>query len=276
MRNAPLIFLVFVSLLLSACKKDIFSNGPTIEEDRIIEGAFRTIELKDNVDVNLVHQEEGNPQNHTRIHITTGENLMSKIRTEIHGDTLTISNENRFNWLRPYDYPLEITVAYDSIQTIIFNSNGDLNTDSIPGVMANDEGNALSTVYLFVEGGSGDINLSVQCQRLYTNYQFGTASVTLNGDARIAYTSTSYNCHGPIKAQTLETNIHYIYAYGTNNITVKAFHEINANNHNNGSVYYLTYIGQTWSNYSQSYVDIDCPEVVTAYGNNIYPLDPDQ
>ena len=275
MRKAPLLFLVFANLLLNSCQKDIFSNGPEVEEDRLIEGSFQVIELNDNVDVNLVRDTDSY-DGYTHIHILTCENLMSRIRTEIHGDTLTISNKNRFNWLRPYDYPLVATVAYNSIYKILFNSNGDLTTDSLTGVMSNEEGNELSTLLLFVEGGSGNINLSVRCQRLYTNYQFGTSYVTLNGDARIAYTSTSYNCHGPIHAETLETNIHYIYAYGTNDITAKAFHEINATNQNNGSVFYLNYIGKRWNNYTQSYDEVPCPEVVTTNGKNIFPIDPDQ
>lgn len=277
MQRALPIFLAFVSLLLSSCGKDVFfSNGPTIDEDRSVEGIFQVLEMYDNVDVKLIQRNGQGDPGCTPIHVQTGENLMPNIHTEIHGDTLTIRNDNILNWMRPYDYPLSVTVYYDSIYKIVFNSNGNLQTDTILGVSSATKDEALSTVRLSIEGGSGNIDLNVNCRRLHINYEFGTACLTAKGDARIAYTSTSYNSHGPIDALGLETNIHYIYAYGTNDIKAKAFHEIHARNKNNGSIYYLKYIGERWSYQIHDFEDVHCPEVVTLDGSNIYSIESDQ
>lgn len=275
-RALPLLFLAFVSLLLCSCKKDIFfSNGIVVEEDRKVEGDFRVVELCDNINVKLLHRTDQMTPGH--IHVRSNENLMPYLTSEIHGDTLTIRNENILNWIRPYDVTLEMTVYYDSINKIVFNSNGILTTDSITGTIEyNEEGRPYHSLRLFVESGSGDVNLSVQCYQLHTNYDYGTATVKLKGDARIAYTSSSYNCHGPIDATALETNIHFVYAYGTNDISVKAFHEVSATNHNNGSIYYLTYTGLRWNYATQSYDEISCPEVISANGHNIRPIHSDQ
>lgn len=276
MQRAPLLFLAFVSLLLTSCGKEIFfSNGELTDENRQLEGSFKVIEMYDNVNVNLTHRTPTQASGHTFIHLCTGENLLPNISTEIHGDTLTIRNENILNWIRPYDITLDMTVYYDSIQEIIFLSNGNLKTDTLRGYLMPDI-DTLSHLYLNIEGGSGDIQLLTHCRRLHTMYNFGTSTLTLKGDARIAYTSTSYNCHGPIDATALETNIHYVYSYGTNNIKVKAYHEVNASNQNNGFVYYLQYTGQRWNNTTQSYEPISCPELVNLSGDNIYPFTLDQ
>lgn len=273
MQRAPLLFLAFVSLLLSSCGKEIFfSNGDTKDEIRRLEGGFSVIEMYDNVNVHLKHRADTMAPGLTHIYLRTGENILPNITTEIHEDTLTIHNENILNWLRPYDITIDMTVYYDSIREIIFLSNGDLRTDTLRGYMMLDL-DTLPHLYINVEGGAGDIQLLTHCRRLHTTYNFGTATLTLTGDARIAYTSASYNCHGPIDATGLETNIHYIYSYGTNTIKAKAYHEINANNHNNGYVYYLKYTEQLWNETSQSYSSVSCPEIVNVNGDNIYPFE---
>ena len=275
MQRVPLLFLAFVSVLFSSCGKDLFfANGPIVEEDRQIEGIFQVIELYDNVNVNLLQRTEEMVPNQTHIHLRASENLLPKITAEIHGDTLTIRNKNNLNWLRPYDFTLDMTVYYDSIREISFLSNGKLTTDNLRGCVL-PEVDTLSHLYLYIEGGSGDIQLLTHCRRLHTTYDFGTATVTLKGDARIAYTSSSYNCHGPIDASALETNIHYIYAYGTNDIKAKAYYEINATNQNNGSVYYVTYTEEYWNNSTGHFQTVHCPQLVNANGHNIYPLDTD-
>ena len=156
MRNTNHIFLVFFSLLLCSCGKDIFSNGPVVEEDRTVHGNYQVIELLDNVDVTLIHRKEEMTPGH--IHLRTCENLIEKIGTEIHGDTLTISNNNKFNWLRPYDYPLYMTVYYDTVKEIIFNSNGNLSTDTLYGYTRPDI-DSLSHLFVNISGGSGDVKV---------------------------------------------------------------------------------------------------------------------
>ena len=125
-----------------------------------------------------------------------------------------------------------------------------------------------------MKGGSGDIDLLTRCDRLHTNYEFGTAAVTFKGDARIAYTTTSYNSHGLFDASELETNIHYVYASGTNITKAKAFHQIQIDNRNNGVNYYVEYTGKkTVYQYDsvqhcsvQTTIDVTCPEIVSFNG----------
>ena len=242
------VLLALISLILCSCSKSPFLNGAIMEETRYIEGNFTVLEVEDNVNVKLVH--DLNPSDKIKTHIRANENLIDELSMDIHGDTLTIQNNNSFNWLRPYNCTLETTVYYDSIKKIVFNSNGILQSDILRGCSINDtvfeEDGSLTIsqrthLYLQIEGGGGDVNLLVNCDRMHTNYEWGTATVNLKGSTGIAYTSTSYNCHGPIDSQEMESNYHYIYSYGTNKVIVKAFHEVNAHNFNNGIVCYLRY-----------------------------------
>lgn len=278
MKRVPTVLLVLISLLLCSCSKDIFfSNGPTTQTIRMVPGRFRFIEMYDNVDVKLVHSDGTGNDSTTLVKITTGENLVPAITTEIHGDTLFIRNENVLNWIRPYDYPLETIVYYDTLYKIVFNSNGNLSSDTLRGYnrpTSDTVNHFLSHLYLRVEGGSGDIKLLTHCDRLHTNYEFGTSAVTIEGDARIAYTTTSYNSHGLFDASRLETNIHYVYASGTNITKVKAFHQVQIENNNNGVNYYIEYPGtKTTYQYEPSLhtnvpvtLDVTCPEILSFNG----------
>lgn len=250
--------LAYISLLLCSCAKSPFSNGPIQQETRRLNGVFRVLEINDDVDVELRHQQTATHDTITKVALMANANLIDKLITEIHGDTLTISNNNSLDWVRPYDATIKATVYYDTINTLIFNSNGRLRSDTIRSTNPN--------FCLQVEGGSGDIDLNIDCERFHTEYDWGTATVKLRGRTGLAYTSASYNCHGPIDAQELETTYHYIYCYGTNRIIAKAFTEINAINGNNGVVCYVRYhtLKQetVWGHYDENHVWIPAYEVM--------------
>lgn len=263
--------LASISLLLCSCAKAPFSNGVVKQETRQVPGIFHVLEMNDDVDVSLVHQPNLSNDTTTKVALEVNENLLENIITKIHGDTLTISNDNHLEWIRPYNSTIKATVYYDSITTIIYNSNGRLDSD----IIHSDDGR----IDLQVEGGSGDINLHIDCERIHTNYEWGTATVKLHGNVTIAYTSTSYNCHGPIDAQELETNYHYIYSYGTNKVIAKAFTEIDGTNGNNGIICYVRYHTirdeMIWGHYNEDniwvpaqmiQVNHSCPKRIVYHG----------
>lgn len=261
MRSLRNQFLACISLLLlCACAKSPFSNGLSSTKNGQVDDHFRVLVANDNVDISLQHATETHPAGSYLV--TAGDNIIDKILVEhptyktdtgtiTYYDTVLIHNDNRFNWLRPYDTEIKVTLYYDSIREVIFNSNGNLQSDVLYGVAepgttttVNNEGDTITTntllyhLYVNVTGGSGDLNLRVQCDRLNTNYIFGTARVILKGRCPITYTYTSYNSHGPTDARDLWTNYHYIYHYGTNIVYAFAKHQIDANIYNNGVIRY--------------------------------------
>lgn len=271
MQKLEYVLLVCVSTLLYSCGKAPLTNGDTITQLGTIDSTFRVVMLYDNVDIVLRHADD----NHAKgsYQITTGANLINNIKIEnpIHAqdtsyDTITIRNYNVLNWMRPYDYELKLTLYYDSISEIVFNSNGSLDTDLLKGVVKKKE-NSVDTwgfgdrcIKLSVNGGSGDINLRVDCYQLDTDYAFGTAKVFISGRSPITTTYCNYNCHGPIDARNLWTNYHYINHYGTNYVYAFARHQISAHNYNNGVIYYMVNTEQ------------HLPETLDTIGSNIQPL----
>lgn len=243
--------LAFASVVLCSCNK--FSSGlPTTKSIHVDEN-FCVIEINDFVNVTVIHADEGHKAGDIEIH--AGEKLIDGIIADtardiaaIHNDTLTLTklvirNNNAFNTFLPYNYDIDLTIYYDSLYKLIFNSNGTLETDTIKGIRIRESDTVVSSnCAIEIEGGSGEINALLRCDKLTTKYQEGTSTVNLAGNVTFAYTSASYNCHGQIHSKGLSTHIHYIKPYYSNTlIEAKAYHMLDVENLNIGEVHYLRY-----------------------------------
>ena len=268
MKIARNVFLLaFASVLLASCNK--FSNGEVKTfPPRFLDEPFQIIEMNDNVDVRLRHSNADTAAG--TIVITTGENLYENITTEIekvkkstshNGFTDTVSynklvirNDNTLDFLRPYDYPLETTVYYDTLLELILNSNANLVTDTLRGYYSWTHFTAMDSLSVTafdsmapnlnirIYGGAGNFNVLTNCYRLVTHYQHGTSNLTLQGQVVRAETFGDYDCHGVIDGFDLEANLyHQVTNFGTNMILVRAFSQIVARNENIGHIYYVKY-----------------------------------
>jgi hypothetical protein len=241
-RNVIAVLFFLVSLLMASCSK--FSNGDVISENRPV-GYFRTISMHNNVNVKLVQSD------HPRLELTCPENLIDNITTEVIGDTLFIKNENKLNWLRSYDYSINLTVYYDSLSEIKYASIGKLFTaeqDSIRGIYSKQEelvvngGDTLvNDVYLHlfnlnINEGSGDIDLTLSCSVIKHKFRNGTSCVTLRGKA--GYAEHLTRSYGQIHAENLNANIVTVKSESTNDVYVWARVELNAYLYSIGNVYY--------------------------------------
>lgn len=270
-KRLAVFLLACASVLCGSCKDSVFSNGDPATDEYRIEQPFHVLEMCDNINVTLRQSDPTHCSG--TIYVEAGDNIIDNILAEAHGDTLTISNDNSFNYLRPYLNAVEMTVYADSIFMIIFRSNGTLKTldtlrglpetiidtlhlidtviDAVSGdtlIQMHDSVNSklLTTIRIEILDGSGTANILTRCERLVTTHQYGTACVYGKGYAGYAQTYASYNCHGIIDYRKLESNIHSVTNYGTNRIFVKVFHEIIARNYNNGEIYYLRYRKKTF------------------------------
>lgn len=233
---AALFFLI--SLLLASCSK-VFTNGTPITEERNLAHRVNTIFMHNNVNVKLVKSDR------PRMLLTCPENLIQKVTTEIIGDTLYIKNENSHNWLRSYDYSIDLTVYYNNLRQINYASNGKLTCiDSIKGVTELIIDNSdigidsswIRTFTLNVNEGSGDIDLTFDCQVMRNRLLNGTSHVTLRGYAEyIEFTMSSYSV---VHAETLNSNFVRVQSHSCNDAYVWARTKISAWLHNIGNVYY--------------------------------------
>lgn len=257
-RNAIVVLFFLVSLMAASCSK-VFTNGEPVTEHRNLGQRFETVCIYNNVNVKLVNSDRQG------VEVTCPENLIENVTTEVKGDSLIIKNENDFNWLRSYDYSIDLTVYYDSLREITYASIGDLRcTDSIRGysTISTDtipleiDTTGIDTTHigidtivtttsrhfvLRIKEGSGDIDLCFNCDVLKTVFSFGTSKVTLRGIA--GYTEHYMKSYGCIHAETLNSNIVKVMSESTNDTYVWARGQLIVRLSSIGNVYYK---GHPW------------------------------
>ncbi len=229
MRHTILYITMLACCMLASCAKAPLTNGDPVTQDRPITQPFSKIDMHDNIDVTLVKSTDGTQH----VEVTSGENVIDNIVTEVKGDTLVIANENALDWIRSYDCPFDVTIYYNSIGSINYYSVGSLtSTDSITGA-GDDSG---TWFYLNIFEGSGDIDLGINCRDLRVNYKYGTSEVKLHGRAAICY--IFHNSFGPLEAENLWTNMTWIVSNSTCYSRVWAETYLCAMLHGLGNTYY--------------------------------------
>src|SRR5665213_264569 len=92
------------------CKKEndcdcIKGTGNVIQEERQLP-TFHSVYVEDNV--NVIFQED----TMQKIIVQAGKNLIKLVKTEMIGDELYIHNENRCNFMRRYNIPINVYIHY--------------------------------------------------------------------------------------------------------------------------------------------------------------------
>ena len=238
-KQTKIMLLILSAILFSmtGCKKspfDVFTaTGPIVTETRELTEFFCRIKMHDNVDVELISSSE------QKVEITAGENLMRKIKTTLTADScLIIENENQCNWVRSYDKPLRVRVYYKEMETIYYHSVGNLTTlDTLHGFLIQMQDSSYRERFsIFVEEGSGDIDLKVNCEWTTIGLLYGTTAIKISGYSLVNYIN-SYS-YGYIDAQYLTTSHTYVNLTGSNDCRVRATNELSVNITNIGDVYH--------------------------------------
>jgi hypothetical protein len=245
-RNVIAVLFFLVSLTATSCSKmdQLFNNGEPITERREMAHRFSAISMYNNVNVKLVQS------SYPHLELTCPKNLIEKVTTEIEGDTLVIKNENEYNWLRSFDYSIDLTVYYDSLRQINFASVGDLLcTDSIKGIAEqtiDSTGGFIDTITIHnfnlnINEGCGDIDLTFNCNVVKNNFGNGTSKVTFRGKAE--YTEIIMRSYGVVHAENLNSNFVRVQSHSTNDAYVWARSKLTVWLYSIGNVYYK---GNPW------------------------------
>ena len=245
-RNVIAVLFFLVSLMAASCSKmdQLFNNGEPVTERREVAHRFSAISMYNNVNVKLVQS------NYPQLELTCPKNLIEKVTTEIEGDTLVIKNENEYNWLRSFDYSIDLTVYYDSLRQINFASVGDLLcTDSIKGIAEqtiDSTGGIIDTITIHnfnlnINEGCGDIDLTFNCNVVKNNFGNGTSKVTFRGKAE--YTEIIMRSYGVVHAENLNSNFVRVQSHSTNDAYVWARSKLTVWLYSIGNVYYR---GNPW------------------------------
>lgn len=231
-----IIIIIISSLILSSCQKDqifsILKNGETTTEIRIIARDFNSIEIYDNVNVVLIQDDS------TYIELITGENLIENIFTSVSDTALIIRNDNRFDWLRSYDYPLELRLHFKELAHISYFGTGSLTTAG--PILGKNNPSAESPINqelgLHIWEGSGDIDIETDVRTLRVNYHFGTSKVRCYGHSTFSY--IYQNSFGPIDALDLASNYVFLKNNSTNDTYVSFKIDMFVTISKIGNVYY--------------------------------------
>lgn len=173
MRYKPLIITTLCILAaFTSCKRVPLTIGPIVTQTRELPD-FNEVYLNDNINLLLVRSDT------CYIVITTGKNIIDNVTNEVKNGTLTISNTTAVNWIRPYDYTLDVTLYYKDIANFVFASSGTLNTENDYNGILNDN----EYYHFMIDGGSGDIDMKFNnCKDLRIYYKYGICKMTIHGD----------------------------------------------------------------------------------------------
>lgn len=228
MRHKLLIILTLCFLAsFSSCKKAPLTVGSIVTEIRELPD-FTEVHVNDNINISLVRSDT------CYIEITTGKNIIDNITTEVNYGVLSICNTTTCNWLRPYDYTLNVTLYFKDITNFIFASSGTLDTQN------NYTGLVVSPNYYRFEihGGSGDVDLNVNnCNDLRIVYQHGSSHLNLHGEDNhnLVIYKRSY---GVIEAQNYDAEIVHVTTDSASDCYISASESIDATINNLGNIYY--------------------------------------
>ena len=214
-----------LSISFASCNKAPLTNGDVVTKTTALP-SFNTIYINDNIDVNLIKSDT------FMIKVTTGDNLMENIISEVIDSVLFLRNENILNWIRSYDYPLCADVYFKSdIKKIHYESVGYLKTDDY---ICDD---TLSTLSLVLMEGSGDIELKYNCRSFSMFCNDGcTSKITIEGKS--VYGNINQRGLGPIYTVDLPCRNMSVRSTDINNIFIHCTDNLDAKIYNSGNIYY--------------------------------------
>lgn len=212
--------------LLSNCGKDNMfdcfkSTGKIVIEDRPA-SEFYGIILNNNLDLYLT-QGSG-----FSISVEAGKHLQKGIKTEIRDRVLTISNENRCNWVRSYEKPMKVYVSFTDLDSLEYKASG--NVYSLNTLVSD-------SIKLVVKEGGGSIDLHIQTWKSVFQIDEGTVDLTVHGTSNVNYISS--NAYGPVDCLDLNTVFTYMNSSSTNNCYVNTSSVLDVTIENVGDVYYM-------------------------------------
>ena len=212
-------------ILLSSCDKDhlldcLKSSGSTASETREVTGEFNRIDVYNNPEV-IITQDSINS-----ITVEAGEHIISGITTEINNGTLTIRNENKCNWVRSYSKTIAVFVHVKKLDFIHHHGSSTISST-----------NRLENVtFDFNVWNSGDINLIVHADSIYSRQHLAVGDITLTGESTYLYIFNKSNAF--TNEKNLAAQISYVVQKGTGDCHVNISQNMTVEIHDSGNIYY--------------------------------------
>ncbi|PLX13357.1 MAG: hypothetical protein C0598_03775 [Marinilabiliales bacterium] len=224
MRILNFLFILFISLGIQSCKKDLGdcfkSTGEITTEFRELNSVSNII-LRDNINLMLI------PSDSNGIEITAGKNLLNKINSYQTGDTLELSNTNSCNWVRDFSKEITAKVFVKDLMSVSYRSIGDINcSDTLYS----------DSLKIDVYEGAGSIDLLSVTPFLKTAIHYGTADIKISGRAQVTQVySASW---GLTDLRDMNTEFCYINNSSSNDVYVYVNRTLSVSISGIGNVFY--------------------------------------
>ncbi|PCJ25971.1 MAG: hypothetical protein COA97_06590 [Flavobacteriales bacterium] len=163
------LFLYAFSMVLFSCGKEsscFKSTGTIVKEVRAISSDILTIKTEDNIDIVITQSTEAS------LTIEGGENLLPYVSTDVSGNVLSISSDNKCSLFRDYDIPITVYLSIPNLTKIDYTGQGIItstNTLNFPDFRFE------------TNTGTGSINLQLNSTNVSVIQHTGPADITLSG-----------------------------------------------------------------------------------------------
>lgn len=220
------IIIASMTLLLNACKKEnnpcLKSTGSIQREMRSVPDNIRVIKLEKNINL-FIEQDTFNA-----IVIEAGENLMDFIDTDVEGDMLTITNNNKCNFLRSFRKDINAYLTIKDIDSVECNGSGNL---TIADTFYTDR------VVFNLSRTTGDIDVAIHCKSgSRFNLHQGVSNVTIRGYTR---SNVAYNSgHGYFFMKDLYAYFHQVNSASSGDCIVGKVHTMFVLLNSSGDIIY--------------------------------------
>ncbi len=216
---------MFLLIVNTSCKKDQMldcfkSTGPIESEDRTVTENFNVIEVNNNINLILTDDTVAS------IKVEAGNNLLSEITTDIADGKLTLKNNNKCNWVRKFNVPINVYVHAHPIDKILGYNTGDItSTNAIKNNIFNFEG-----------WSSGHFDLTVDCQELDCSLNVDVCDAVVHGHADNCFLWTAGN--GFFHNEDLTTTNTFLTTKSTGDTYVNAANILSVKILGEGNVYF--------------------------------------
>ncbi len=190
-----LLFFCIINLLVNCTKNDFTKRtGAIVIERRVLQNSFDSLIINDKIKIILIEDSIQYAE------VKSGKNLLAKIKTEIIGNKLIVSNRNKFNWTRNIEIPIEIVIHTKNMTYLQFNGHQTVSCIGFPFTK--------SFLNIKLENCTGDLNLNLNCDWCLIDYTNGLSNLNLNGTCNNMQVYTGGI--GKTDLQLLKSNNQYI------------------------------------------------------------------
>jgi hypothetical protein len=225
MRNCLPLLALITLFLLPGCGKEnmgdcVKSTGKVMQQNRSV-AAFDKLEVEDNINVFITFGDEN------ELVAEAGENLLPLIITEVKDNTLIIRNDNKCNWVRSFEVPVNVYLKSTGLQSITSRGFGLIETLD-----------TLVTDVFTAEHwlASGKIKLRIDAQEVYLKSHTGVGDFDCIGKAGYLYLYSS--SHGIFRTENLVADNCYALNFGTGDFHVNVSDTLIVSLSSLGNIYY--------------------------------------